>query len=169
MYILDIQGGSSMEMEIIVPIIVLIIIVILYIRIKHWFSSEVRYFPYKRKYLLTKTEYKFYKELKTICDKKDIIICPKVRLEDFISVTSDKERGKYRGYIKSRHVDFLLCDKDLNIISAIELDDYSHETKQAIKTDRFKDRLFKQIGIPLNRIKVASDYSKQINDITIDK
>ena len=154
-----------MKLKIIIAVVAVIIFLIVFFRIKYILSGEVRYFPYKKKYLLTKTEYKFYKELQAECDKRGIIICPKVRLEDFINVTCDKERGKYRGYIKSRHVDFILCDRNLNIILAIELDDYSHESKQARKTDRFKDRLFRQIGVPLHRVKVAANYSKPINNI----
>ena len=73
-------------------------------------ENNILEYPYKQKYLLTKNEYKFYKTLKTICDQKQIIICPKVRLEDFIEVKENENKQKYRGYIKSRHVDFLLCD-----------------------------------------------------------
>ena len=158
-----------MRFEIILPVIILLLLSYRYIKkIRNRYSQKVRYYPYRRKYLLTKTEYKFYKELRVVCDKKNIIICPKVRLEDFIDVTCNEEKAKYRGYIKSRHVDFILCDNDLNILAAIELDDYSHNYESAKKTDEFKDNLFKQIGIPLNRIKVASDYKQQIKDIIID-
>lgn len=157
-----------MKIEIILPVIILLLLILLYLKkIRNKYSQKVRYYPYRRKYLLTKTEYRFYKELRGVCDKKNIIICPKVRLEDFIDVTCAEERAKYRGYIKSRHVDFILCDNDLNILAAIELDDYSHNSESAIRIDEFKDNLFKQIGIPLNRIKVTSDYKQQIKNIEI--
>ena len=83
-----------------------------------------RQYPYRQKFLLTKTEYAFYKILEEKCTKNGLRICPKVRLEDFISVTGTKNIGKYRGYIKSRHVDFLICDKDLHIKAGLELDDH---------------------------------------------
>ena len=157
-----------MKIEIILPVIILLLLILLYLKkIRNKYSQKVRYYPYRRKHLLTKTEYRFYKELRGVCDKKNIIICPKVRLEDFIDVTCAEERAKYRGYIKSRHVDFILCDNDLNILAAIELDDYSHNSEGAIRIDEFKDNLFKQIGIPLNRIKVTSDYKQQIKNIEI--
>ena len=85
-------------------------------------------YPYRKKYLLTKAEYIFYKLLKSKCDERNMLICPKVRLEDFIQVTAKEQVYKYRGYIKSRHIDFLLCDSGLNIIAAVELDDNSHRT-----------------------------------------
>ena len=157
-----------MRIEIILPAIILLLLILLYTKkIRNKYSQKVRYYPYRRKYLLTETEYRFYKELRVVCDKKNIIICPKVRLEDFIDVTCNEERAKYRGYIKSRHVDFVLCDNDLNILAAIELDDYSHNSESAIRIDEFKDNLFKEIGIPLNRIKVTSDYKQQIRNIEI--
>ena len=111
-----------------------------------------RQYPYRQKFLLTKTEYAFYKILEEVC------------LEDFISVTGTKNIGKYRGYIKSRHVDFLICDKDLHIKAGLELDDSSHETKQAAQTDKFKNELFESIGLPLFRIKtIRSEYERQID------
>lgn len=92
--------------------------------------------------LLTKTEYGFWKCLKQKCDEKGFIICPKVRMEDFLSVTvkDKKQLMKYRGYIKSRHIDFMICDSALHILAGLELDDRSHNSANAQKTDLFKTR-----------------------------
>lgn len=123
---------------------------------------DFSYMPYKKKNLLTNTEYQFYKTLKIICDKKQLLICPKVRLEDFINVTTQDEKMKYRGYIKSRHIDFILTDDNLHILCGIELDDSSHNTLKAAKTDDFKNQLFSTIGVPLIRIPVGTDYTAPI-------
>lgn len=120
------------------------------------------YYPYISRYLLTKTEYQFYKKLRNYTDCRQILVCPKVRLEDFIETVDRQNRLKYRGYIKSRHVDFLLCDNDLHILCGLELDDSSHNRQKAQKTDNFKDNLFKAINIPLYRIKVENDYDREI-------
>lgn len=123
---------------------------------------------YEKKMLLTKAEYYFWKKLKTKCDEKNIIICPKVRMEDFAGVrTNDKAtRQKYRGYIKSRHIDFILCDSNLNMIAGIELDDSSHKQSNAQKVDTLKNDVFEAINIPLFRIKANSrNYDADINDI----
>lgn len=123
-------------------------------------------YPYKQKFLLTKTEYAFYKILKEKCDSYDLIICPKVRLEDFIYVSGTKEVLKYRGYIKSRHVDFLICDNDLHIKAGLELDDNSHNTEEAKRIDDFKNQLFETIGIKLFRIKtVKEEYETEIHNM----
>lgn len=123
--------------------------------------------PYESKFLLTKSEYSFYNILKQKCDANNLLICPKVRLEDFINVKVNnyKELQKYRGYIKARHVDFIICDSKLRIKAAVELDDKTHETNKAIKTDNFKNELFNTIKIKLYRIKTNSIYDQEIDNI----
>ena len=107
-------------------------------------NTNINNFPYKAKLLLTKSEYTFFKTLQKILDNDKYIICPKVRLEDFIDVTDKQEIFKYRGYIKSRHVDFLICDNNLHILFAIELDDKTHNSEKAKNTDEFKNKLFEK-------------------------
>ena len=69
--------------------------------------NEQEYYPYAKKYLLSAAEYRFYKMLKEKCDEADLLICPKVRMEDFLTVTDAQNRAKYRGRIKSRHIDWI--------------------------------------------------------------
>lgn len=121
--------------------------------------------PYKRKLLLTNTEYTFFRVLKPICDAADYMICPKVRLEDIADVTDRQNILKWRGYIKSRHVDFILTDNKLNVLAAIELDDSSHNSDKAQKIDEFKNNFFIKIGIPLFRIRTGQDYNEAIGNI----
>lgn len=128
-------------------------------------NTNINNFPYKAKLLLTKSEYTFFKTLQKILDNDKYIICPKVRLEDFIDVTDKQEIFKYRGYIKSRHVDFLICDNNLHILFAIELDDKTHNSEKAKNTDEFKNKLFEKIGIKLYRIKTEDNYEISINNI----
>ena len=139
-------------------------------RIQQQMQQQLQYnepmqYPYRSKQLLTKTEYKFFLQLKERCDKENYIICPKVRLEDIAEVTTKQNNMKYRGYIRSRHVDFILCDDKLNIKVALELDDYSHKNIEAQKIDNFKNMLFKTINIPLYRVRVANDYEEKINKL----
>lgn len=134
-------------------------------------TNQEQQYPYIKKYILTKTEYNFYKTLKNICDAYDLIICPKVRLEDFISVKGTTEISKYRGYIKSRHVDFLICDNQLYVKAALELDDKSHNRESVQKKDEFKNKLFETINVKLYRIKTdpenyKAEISKMIAEIT---
>lgn len=123
-------------------------------------------YPYSKKMLLTRTEYKFYRILKEKCDQNSLLICPKVRMEDFIQVNDKQNINKYRGYIKSRHIDFMICNKDLYILAGLELDDPSHNSFYAQKTDTFKNNVFMQIGIPLYRIPTEPTmYEQKINEM----
>ena len=128
-------------------------------------TEKITNFPYRKKYLLTKTEYTFYNELRKQCDQYSLHICPKVRLEDIAEVTDKENLNKYRGYIKSRHVDFIITDNKLNVLAGIELDDSSHNNYKAAKTDNFKNGLFNAINIPLFRVKVANYYEHEIKHI----
>lgn len=122
-------------------------------------------FPYERKNLLTKTEYTFFKVLSSFCEEKNLLFCPKVRMEDFLTVTDKQNHTKYRGYIKSRHIDFIICDKSLHMLCGIELDDKSHNTEKAQKTDSFKNKVFEQINLPLFRIRTTSNYKTELDNI----
>lgn len=123
-------------------------------------------YPYKKKNLFTRSEYAFFTKLNTAAKSKNIIIFTKVRLEDFIETTSTDERLKYRGYIRSRHVDFILCDENtLQILGAVELDDPSHYSAKAQEIDNFKDELFEAVGIKLLRVKPGADFQTAVDDI----
>ena len=73
---------------------------------------------------------------------------------------------KYRGYIKSRHIDFMLCDSDLRIIAGLELDDNSHKKTTVQEKDDFKNNVFKTVNIPLYRVKMSEGaYKDQLERI----
>lgn len=137
------------------------------------FLSRLTFFkgrmPYGHRHILTKTEYAFWKTLQLKTRQYDLLICPKVRMEDFLSVKvkSERQRQAWRGKVKSRHIDFILCDKDMNMIAGIELDDNSHKyNKETIQSDKFKNRVFEAIGYPLFRIIVSKgNYAAQIDEM----
>ena len=111
------------------------------------------YYPYRARPILTKREYKFYMLLRKETDKRDLLICLKVGVKDLLEVTDSKHYMKYFHKIAQKHIDFVICDRSLRVIFALELDDSSHDTKEAKKRDDFKDRAFKAARIPLKRIR----------------
>ena len=112
----------------------------------------------KNSYLLTKTELKFYRELINVTNELDLVVFPKIRLADIFKNQSYKEFNK----IKSKHIDFLLCEKtNCKIKLAIELDDYTHNKERVIKNDIFKNEIFKQTNLPLIRIMVNNEYNME--------
>lgn len=130
-------------------------------------KREIDYSVYQRNNLLTKTEYNFFFKLKDKADENNYVIFPKVRMEDFIKVNVGdyRTRQKYRGYIKSRHIDFLLCDSRLNVLAAIELDDNTHNKKSSKRADEMKNNIYDAIGIPLFRIPVFQNYDYAIDSM----
>ncbi len=111
---------------------------------------------YQRKnYLMTDTEEKFYKILINNLPNYDIFA--QVNLERIIYC---KTRSySYRNRIKSCSIDFVITRKDnCKIICCIELDDYTHNYKDRIERDKFINRLFYSVGLPLLRINVAPSY-----------
>lgn len=80
----------------------------------------------------------------------------KVRLEDIVAVRSDiknpRMRWHLRARVKSRHVDFLITDKDGHFLCAVELDGPIHDYGSTEHADALKDGIFKAVDIPLFRI-----------------
>lgn len=113
----------------------------------------------KKNYVMTQTELKFYRELKTLTDKYNMTIFPQVNLEKIISAKDNNP--KYRNRIKSRSIDFTIVNKkNCKILCCIELDDYTHNYKTRRERDNFINGLFINTGIKLYRVKVSNYYDK---------
>ena len=104
----------------------------------------------KNKYILTKNELQFFYKLKPITDKYDLYIFPKIRLADIIDTSDYNNFNK----IKSKHIDFTICNKYCSPILFIELDDTSHNRYKNKENDIKKDYIMKQVNANLIRIKI---------------
>jgi hypothetical protein len=113
-------------------------------------------FPYIKAPLLTNAEMQLYHfMLNNLCQIDKISIFTKVRLGDLVQLdtrlTTDM---KYFWKVSSKHVDFLICNRDtLDVICAVELDDYTHETQEAKDRDIFVMQTLETVGIKTARIK----------------
>ena len=120
--------------------------------------------PYKlNSSLLTKRELKFFAVLNNIIDEKNFVIAIKPRMADFIAIDNQKLKKKsymtYFNKIKSKHVDFLICDiSSMKPILAIELDDKSHEKKERVMRDKFVDEVYETVGLEIIHV-YEYDYS----------
>lgn len=96
----------------------------------------------------------------------------KVRLEDILRVRNDVKQGRlrwqYRGRIKSRHVDFVVCDESGRVLCAVELDGNSHRNKEAQMVDGFKDAIFKHAGLRLLRIRTGVNFDDYARKLWLD-
>ena len=119
--------------------------------------------PYKRKdYLLTKAERSFFGVLqKAVGDR--YLIFAKVRLADLMYIPRGVEQWQsYFNRIKSKHIDFVLCDRDaVRPLLAIELDDSSHREADRQSRDTFVDSALKAAGLPILHVAARFNYSAQ--------
>ncbi len=101
---------------------------------------------------------------KTLGDR--YIILSKVRIEDFVEAAHGAGGYGARGRIKSRHVDFLICDRaTTKPFLAVELDGKSHQGEDRQERDRFVDELYKTIDLPIRHIPVGSNFSECAQEI----
>ncbi|WP_313343599.1 DUF2726 domain-containing protein [Sedimentibacter sp.] len=107
--------------------------------------------------ILSEAEFNFYNVLNLALQNSNFIICPKVRIADFINVKSNKNFTSDLNRIKSKHVDFLICNNRLKPLIAIELDDKSHDKR--IERDNFINELYKSVNLNTLRIKNGQTYS----------
>ena len=110
----------------------------------------------KKDYLLTQTELKFYKILKSIADELNLIICPQVPLYQVVRNIEYKDFSR----ISNKTIDFLITEQNLKIRICVELDDYTHKQQKRIKRDNFVNELLEKTGVKILRIPVQSYYEK---------
>lgn len=111
-----------------------------------------------KKYVMTYTELKFYRELKKITDELNLEIFPQINLERIIQIKDNNNKDRNR--IKSRSIDYTIVDNEnCEIVACIELDDYTHNREKNKKNDEFKNKIFEKVNISLIRIKVQNRYN----------
>ena len=111
----------------------------------------------RRKYLLTRAEKAFYNILRGVVAPH--VVLAKVRLADLVDADERHLRRKSNfDHIKSKHIDFVICDAALSPIIAIELDGSSHQRADRIARDRDVDRILEIASFPLLRVPVRRTY-----------
>lgn len=106
----------------------------------------------KRGRLLTPTEVKSYQVIEPVCRSMGLMLMAQVRIADVINVSAKNKRfWKAFTKISSKHVDFVVVKPDFSIVSAIEIDDKSHEKKERRERDVFVNKVFESAGVPLLR------------------
>lgn len=128
-------------------------------------KGEPNYNNYKKAKILTVREHKQYIMLKEITDNLDLIIFTKMRVADLITLKNNNTGDFNR--IKSKHIDFIVCNQFLDVICCIEIDDSTHQRKDRIARDKFINKLFKHCKLPLLRVYdiEKDDVEKQIKKL----
>lgn len=128
------------------------------------YRKEKKYIPSygefeKKSYLLSQAENNFYNVLKIAIDNDFYMICPKVRIADFVTTKRNKNWQANFNRISKKHIDFLICNKFMMPRFGIELDDKSHDNQE--ERDEFVNKLYEIIDFPILRIKANYNYSVQ--------
>lgn len=161
------------DIVIIILIVAITLIITYYQKQKRTETNETSkddgIYPYERTYLLTKNEWSFHKKLKPIADKMGYTILAKIRLADLIKVktgTPQKDYNKYFSKIRSKHIDFILCNpENLAPILLIELDDPSHKREDRKNRDKFVDNALNTAGYKILHTTGGAELENQINTI----
>lgn len=96
-----------------------------------------------------------------------LYVLVKPRLEDIVEVrrTARYRRQSLRGRVKSRHLDFVIVDRSMRPMAAIELDGPTHGRRDVRRVDQFKSRLAASVGLPLFRVPADMCYHTAAADI----
>ncbi len=114
--------------------------------------------PYsRRKYFFSSAERSFYEILTRLLPRHTVFA--KVRLADVICVSKGVENWQsHFNRIRSKHVDFLVCDKSLAPVLAVELDDSSHDREDRKERDVFVDAALAAAVLPIIHIRAKRAY-----------
>jgi hypothetical protein len=109
------------------------------------------WWPYRKtRSLFTPRELAFHRALHAAVGETWWVF-GKVRLEDLLWLPRDTpDRQRYRNYVQSKHVDFVLCAPGtLAPVLVIELDDASHQWAARQARDALVDRILAWVELPI--------------------
>lgn len=104
--------------------------------------------PFYAKKAMSKPEQILYHRLVEALPDK--IILAQVQLSRMIGVKKGHDLSWFNR-INRMSTDFVVCRKDFSIVSAIELDDKTHDKKERKIADQKKDKALSAAGIPVIR------------------
>lgn len=115
-----------------------------------------------QKALMSPGELKFFRALEAAVGSHYRVFT-KVRLADIVQPAKTRDNRAWYGalgVIKSKHVDFVVCEPDtMEFRLVVELDDKSHERSDRAERDQKVDEILAQAGIPVLHFQARSAYS----------
>jgi hypothetical protein len=126
-------------------------------------GAPPRSLPFRRKdYLLTRAERALYEQL-LLAVGPHMLIFAKVRLVDLLWLpTGVAGRQGLVNRVMSKHVDFVLCDRqNIRPLLAIELDDASHQREDRRARDALVDQILRGAQLPILHIRARASYEAQ--------
>lgn len=117
-------------------------------------SAKGDHWPFIQKKPLSAPEQVLYYRL--IEALPGFVILPQVGLSRFLSVKKGENQMQWFNRISRMSVDYLVCNKAMQIVAAIELDDASHQRADRVKADSKKNAVLAAAGIKLVRWQVKA-------------
>lgn len=116
------------------------------------FGDDLAFWPYEPLPIMTDSEVVFFRLLQEAV-QDHYLIFSQVQLSRIIDAHNSEDSGKWLNRINRMSVDYLLVDtQDAQTpLVVIELDDWSHETKERQLADAKKDKSLSCAGIPIMR------------------
>lgn len=111
---------------------------------------------------MTRAENEFYQILVNAVGNS-FNVFPQIHLSAILDekIKGQNWKAAFR-HINGKSVDYVLCDKQYNQPKvAIELDDLSHDEESRRLRDEEEERIFKEVNLPLLRIK---DFKRLSNE-----
>lgn len=108
--------------------------------------------PYSRRnYFFSAAERSFYEILRRMTPEHTVFA--KVRLAELVTIKPTNSRQSHLNRIDRKHIDFVVCDKDLAPVVAIELNDGSHQSP-----DRQVEQVLAAASLPVVHIPARRGY-----------
>lgn len=123
---------------------------------------------YRSRPLFSPNEKNAYHKIKSMTDEKGLILFAKVRLFDLLEPEPDTPNYKGAKWkIQAKHVDFVICNQQLDVMGIIELDDSSHNRKDRKERDQFVDAILKNNGYKILHVRYSELDSLQSKLTTV--
>ncbi len=145
------------------PLFVVIVVIVILRELLRPIRKRANPKDYRKRIpFLSPAERSFYGVLSEATDGQ-LVIMTKVRLADIVDVRKGMSGGKWQSAfngIRSKHIDFVLCDpQQLDVKAVVELDDQTHEKLERQARDLFVDQVMNFTGIPIFHFSVKRGYS----------
>jgi very-short-patch-repair endonuclease len=113
-------------------------------------GDDLDVWPFMPRVFMTNAEVRFFHQLKQAVP--EFLIFSQVGLSRLIECTDEEDEKFWFNRINRMSVDYVLVDQDgQNVLVAIELDDWSHESLARNRADLKKDKALISAGIPMVR------------------
>lgn len=139
-------------MDIVITVVILAILAVLIRAFARSLTPTQRKsddWPYYAKIPMTKVEQILYHRIAKALP--DHIVLAQVQASRILGVKRGYNFREWNNRINRLSLDFVICRSDAKVVTAIELDDATHNSAARIETDEKKDKAFTSAGITILR------------------